>query len=83
MINIKVLVLCTYTSTYVLQLFKYVREYHPDVKYSLFTHISAKEYYENNLVLSDDETIYSFDNHEYLCGVEAMKLPHFDIIHSL
>ena len=83
MINIKVLVLCTYTSTYVLQLFKYVREYHPDVKYSLFTHISAKEYYENNLVLSDDETIYSFGNHDYLCGVEAMKLPHFDIIHSL
>lgn len=81
--SIKVLVLCTYTSTYVLQLFKYVREYHPDVKYSLFTHISAKEYYENNLVLSDDEVIYSFGNHEYLCAVEAMKLPHFDIIHSL
>lgn len=81
--GMKVLVLCSFSSTYVLQLFKYVREYYPDVKYSLFTHISARAYYESHLELSDEENIYSFGNHEYLCGVEAMRLPHFDIVHSL
>lgn len=75
--------MCTFESTYVLQLYTYVKKYHPNVKYSLFTQDKVKEYYYSNLMLEEGEKIYSFGNHEYLCGVEALKLPHFDIIHSL
>lgn len=81
--NISVLIMCTYESTYVLQLYTYVKKYYPHIKYSLFTQDKVKEYYCSNLTLEKEEKIYSFGNHEYLCGMEALKLPHFDIIHSL
>ena len=79
----KVLILCTYQSTYVVQLYSYVKKYYQDVHYSLFTQDKVKDYYIGKICKDVDEAIYSFGNHEYLCGVVASKLPYFDIIHSL
>lgn len=81
--KMNVLILCTYKSTYVIQLYKYVKKYYPTVMYSIFTQDGAREYYQENLRLADGEKIYSFGYHDYLCYIEAMKLPHFHIIHSL
>lgn len=79
----KVLILCTYESTYVLQLYTYMKKYFPHIRYSIFTRESSEAYYRGHLLLENDEEIYSFGPHDYLCYLEARKLPHFDIIHSL
>ncbi len=79
----KILLLCTHETTYVLQLYRYMKKYYPNIKYSLFTKESAKPYYQRHLELQKGESIYTFGAHDYLCCVEAKKLPHFDIIHSL
>ena len=81
--EIRVLVLCTYESTYVIQLFHYVRLYHNNIKFSLFTQDSLKPFYEKHLVIGEAEAIYSFGDHEYSCWLAARALPQFDIIHSL
>ena len=43
-----ILILCTYESTYVLQLYKYMKKYYPDIRYSLFTSESSEQYYREN-----------------------------------
>ncbi len=78
-----ILLLCTHETSYVLQLYRYMKKYYPNIKYSLFTKESAKPYYQRHLELQKGESIYTFGAHDYLCCVEAKKLPHFDIIHSL
>lgn len=80
---IKILILCTHESTYVLQLYTYMKKYYPHIRYSLLTKKSAEAYYRGHLNLETDEAIYSFGAHDYLCYLEARKLPFFDIIHSL
>ncbi len=81
--KIKILILCTLESTYVLQLYTYMKKYYPHIRYSIFTMKSAETYYRENLKLEEEEAIYSFGAHDYLCYLEARKLPHFDVIHSL
>lgn len=79
----KILILCTYESTYVLQLYMYMKKYYPHIRYSIFTKKESESYYREHLLLENDEAIYSFGSHDYLCRREARKLPHFEIIHSL
>lgn len=81
--EINVLILCTYPSTYVVQLYKNIKKYYPNIKYSIFTQDNSKDFFLKSLNFNDDEKLYSFGNHEYLCLIEASKLPKFDIIHSL
>lgn len=78
-----VLILCTYENTYVTQTYKFLKKYYPNLQISLFTKTHAIEYYKNDVALCDDERIFSFGDHDYSCLIEARKLPHFDIIHSL
>lgn len=81
--KIKILLLCTYPSGYVVQLYNYVKKYYANVRYSIFTQEKSKDFFLDRIDFQEDENIYSFGNHEYLCMLEAAKLPHFDIIHSL
>ena len=55
---IKILVLCTHESTYVLQLYTYMKKYYPHIQYSLLTKKSAELYYREHLNLENDEVIY-------------------------
>ena len=64
---IKILLLCTHESTYVLQLYMYMKKYYPHIRYSLLTKKSAEAYYRGHLNLETDEAIYSFGAHDYLC----------------
>ena len=80
---IKILILCTHESTYVLQLYTYMKKYYSHIQYSLLTKKSAELYYRKHLNFENDEEVYAFGAHDYLCYLEARKLPHFDIIHSL
>ena len=80
----RVLLLCTSKTNYVLQLYKYVRKYYPDVKYSLLTFEASVDYYRENLELRDGEEIYSLIGpHIWLIGLAIWRLPKFDIIHSM
>lgn len=81
--TIKILILCSFESTYVLQLYTYMKKYYPHIRYSILTMESAEAYYREHLNLEAEEEIYSFGAHDYLCYLEAKKLPHFNIIHSL
>lgn len=81
--KIRVLILCTYPSGYVVQLYDYVKKYYPNISYSIFTQDKSKTFFLDKIAFDEDESLYSFGNHEYLCMLEASKLPHFDIIHSL
>ena len=44
--DVKILILCSFYSTYVTQLCKYMWKFYPCVKYSLLTHESAVAEYQ-------------------------------------
>lgn len=81
--NLKVLILCSYPSTYVIQLYTYIKKYHPNIKFSIYTRGSSAKFFSDKMELEEEENIYSFGEHDFLCVVEAKKLPQFDIIHCL
>lgn len=80
----KILLLCSFYSNYVTQLFTYIRKYYPQISYSLLTRQEYVKDYTDEIVLRDDERIYGFltDNQLQL-KIAIWKLPHFDIIHTL
>lgn len=82
--KMKILLLCSFYSGFVTQLFNYVRQYYPQVKYSLLTRQEYVKDYMNEISLRDDEEIYGFLTRNQLeLKIEIWKLPHFDIIHAL
>lgn len=82
--KIKVLLLCSFYSSYVTQVFTYVRKYYPQIEYSLLTRQENVENYMEEITLRDDEKIYGFRTRSQLdLKLEIWKLPHFDIIHTL
>lgn len=82
--KIKVLLLCSFYSNFVTQLFTYVRKYCPQVKYSLLTRQENVMDYMKEISLCDEEKIYGFSAKNQLeTKMGIWKLPHFDIIHTL
>lgn len=80
----KVLLLCSTRTGYVIQLYNYVKKYYPSVKYSILTTREAADYYKENLSLDNEEEIYSVVGPRILAiGIALSRLPKFDIIHSL
>lgn len=82
--KIRVLLLCSFYSSYVTQLYTYVRQYYPQIKYSLLTKKEYVKNYNDDITLRDDEKIYGFGTRNRLeLRLEIWKLPQFDIIHTL
>lgn len=82
--KIKVLLLCSFYSNYVTQLFTYIRKYYPQIKYSLLTRQENVLDYMKDISLRDEEKIYGFSaGNQLKVKMGVWKLPHFDIIHTL
>ena len=80
--EISVLILCSFYSSYVTQLCRYMKKYYPRVKYSLLTHESAvAEYRKEEGELKD--IYYYVTTKTRLFYHQIDNLPSFDIIHSL
>lgn len=82
--KIRVLLLCSFYSSYVTQVFTYVRQYCPQIRYSLLTKKEYVKDYNDDITLRDDEKIYGFGTRNRLeLRSEIRKLPRFDVIHTL
>lgn len=85
--DVNVLLLCSYESTYVIQLWENIKKCCPGFRLSLLTKKSAKNYYQSQIMLKEGENIYTYQSSAALCWLETekdmRKLPQFDIIHSL
>ena len=80
--EINVLVLCSFYSSYVIQLCHYMKKYYPQIKYSLLTHKNAVEEYRKES--ENLENIYYYvTTRTRLFYNQLDMLPPFDIIHSL
>lgn len=85
--GVNILLLCSYESTYVTQLWENIKKYCPGFSLSLLTKKSAKKYYQPKIMLKEGENIYTYQSSAAMCWLETekvmRKLPQFDIIHSL
>lgn len=80
--KINILVLCSFYSSYVTQLCKYMIKFYPQIEYSLLTHKNAVEEYEADIEFI--QNIYYYETTKTrLFYHQIDKLPLFDIIHSL
>lgn len=80
--DVKILILCSFYSTYVTQLCKYMWKFYPCVKYSLLTHESAVAEYRKEA--DELQSIYSYKTTKTrLFYHQIDNLPMHDIIHSL
>ena len=80
----RVLLLCTNKTAYVVQLYNFVKKYYPSVKYSILTTEDSADYYKDNLQLECEENIFSVAGPKVLAiGLAISRLPKFDIIHSM
>lgn len=80
--EISILILCSFYSSYVIQLCGYMRKYYPRVKYSLLTHESAGEKYRKEKDVLQNIYYYTTTKTR-LFYHQIDNLPLFDIIHSL
>ncbi len=84
---INILLLCSFESTYVSQLWDNIKKYSSHIRVSLLTKDKAVQYYLNEIILDKDEHIYTYSSSSIRFWVETerilKKLPTFDIIHSL
>ncbi len=80
--EISVLILCSFYSSYVIQLCEYMGKYYPRVKYSLLTHESAEEKYRKEEGVLQNIYYYATTKTR-LFYHQIDNLPLFDIIHSL
>lgn len=84
---ISILLLCSFQSTYVTQLWDNIKKYSTHIKVSLLTKDEAKQYYLNKITLDKAEHIYVYSSSSIRFWLETeriiRKLPTFDIIHSL
>lgn len=84
---VNILLLCSYESTYVTQLWENIKRCCPGIKLSLLTKSSAKYYYQSKIILEKEEKIYFYRSSSVRFWLETeknlRKLPEFDIIHSL
>lgn len=80
--EINVLILCSFYTSYVIQLCRYMKKYYPQVRYSLLTHKNAVEEYSQES--ENLENIYYYvTTRTRLFYDQLDMLPSFDIIHSL
>lgn len=84
---VRILLLCSYESTYVTQLWNNLKKYCPSIKLSLLTKEKAKENFFDSIVLDEGEAIYTYETASVIHWLETERimraLPEFDIIHSL
>lgn len=85
--DVNILLLCSYESTYVTQLWENIKKYSPNIRLNLLTKRSAGNYYQSRIVLKEGENIYIYQSSAvgYWLETEKIirKLPKFDIVHSL
>lgn len=83
----KVLILCSSGTGYVVQLWTNMKKYYPEISISLLTRSDNYEYYANNLRLESGEHIYCFSGKRWIKNLtlflRLLTIPRFDIIHSL
>ena len=80
--EINILVLCSFYSSYVIQLCKYMKRFYPQVKYSLLTSENAvAEYHKETENIQDIYYYTTIKNGFFYHQID--RLPVFDIIHSL
>lgn len=81
----RVLIVCTSTTPYVIQLWEQIKKYYPDVKYSLLTLDQGRDYFSSHIELKDGEQLYfySYDKLYLNLRKTIKELPQFDIIHFL
>ena len=80
--KIKVLVLCSFYSSYVTQLCWYMKKFYPQIEYSLLTNKDAVAEYENEADGIQD-IYYYVTTKTRLFYHQIDSIPSFDIIHSL
>ena len=85
--NMNILLLCSYESTYVTQLWENIKKCCPGIRLSLLTKSSAENYYQSRIMLKEGENIYVYQSAAIGSWLDTeriiRKLPEFDIIHSL
>lgn len=83
----KVLILCSSGTGYVVQLWTNMKKYYPEISISLLTRRDNYEYYANNLKLESGEHIYCFSGKRWIKNLtlflRLLTIPRYDIIHSL
>lgn len=80
--EIRILILCSFYSTYVTQLCGYMKKFYPSLSYSLLTHESAVAEYQKTA--NDLKGVYSYKSTNTRLFYDQLDdLPLFDIIHSL
>ena len=80
-----ILIVCSSGSPYVLQLWKCMKRYYPDITFSLLTNDTNVEYYQNGLSLEKEENIFYYHYDKLYMDLRRVikKLPSFDIMHFL
>jgi len=83
----RVLLVCTWKTPYLVQIWQYVKKYFPNVKYSVLTLEENRCFFEERLNLEEGEGIYSYDNIHDPLFLKMRKiindLPQFDVIHFM
>lgn len=85
----RILLVCGLWTTYISQLWSYVKKYYPDVKYSLLISEEARAQCEANIKPAYGERFYYFSMKKgKISKIKSLysvikNLPQFDIIHSL
>lgn len=81
----RVLLIASTGTPYVVQLWQYIKKYYPDTKYSLLTIDRQKEFYESRISLEEGEGIYCYHYDRFYQGLKEtiQSLPEFDIIQPL
>ncbi len=80
--KINVLILCSFYSSYVIQLCHYMKKFYPQIEYSLLTNKNAATEYEKEAE-NTQHIYYYVSTKTRLFYHQIDKLPLFDIIHSL
>lgn len=85
--SMNILLLCSFESTYVTQLWENIKKYCPDIKLSLLTKENVRSHYLQKIALEEGENIYGYTSSSIKFWLKTekiiRKLPEFDIIHSL
>lgn len=81
----RILLFCSNESTYVLQIWRYLKKSYPQIQFSLFTSKLSKQYYQDRLILEDEEKIYTYsiEGIRERMPFAIARLPRFDIMHFL
>lgn len=85
--DVNILLLCSYESSYVTQLWDNIKKSCSDIRLSLLTQESSMGYYRSRIVLQEGENIYTYRSASVKHWLETektiKKLSRFDLIHSL